>query len=278
MAGTLVQAPVRQQAREPQPPPAAAPGSGKQQQQQQGQGQQQGQQQQGQQQAGAFGPGVGVIRLDRLAADRWPGWQASMQGVARVAPYQPAPASPPVLMPAGDGGGRGAPLAALALAPAGEGGRLELVPDLLRYDLTRLGGGFQAVLLNAGPASLARLAAGDWRLPRAALASGLLFVWAAKAQVAAGVRLMAASGFAYVENLTHVLLGPDGHPLQVGGCLRLQFDEAALVCPSADEAGSACLLLKPSHSPMTARTPPRSSTARTPRCSSGGAAAASTWR
>lgn len=158
-----------------------------------------------------FGARAEVIRLDTLAFKQWPGWQAAADGVRRVAPYQPPTAAAAA---AGDSGSGNC--GTMAPPPAADSGsRLELVADLRSYDLACLGGGFQGVLLNVGPAALDSLVAGGWRLGKGLMSSGLLFVWADKSRVAQGVRLMAANGFRYVENLTWVQLGPNAQPLQV---------------------------------------------------------------
>lgn len=159
----------------------------------------------------AFGSRVTLIRLDQgNDLTRWPGWQASAAGVRRVAAYRSA-----AYAPGSDGG-------------TGTCAKLVRTPDVLGYELSQLGGGFQGLLINLGDGSGltsqqleqqqqrldGRPAAGDGssvkgravldmlcdrlQLGRDVMSCGLLFIWAAKGQAAAAVRFMTQQGFKYV--------------------------------------------------------------------------------
>ncbi|KAL4428095.1 hypothetical protein ABPG75_002184 [Micractinium tetrahymenae] len=204
-----------------------------------------------------FGERVEVLRLDTTKPSRWPGWQASVVGIRRVAPYQPATGSA-----TGAASQPGSP--AQQQQPAA-GSAVVHTADLLSYDLDRLGVGFLGVLLQLGDSLLPNgraalpaaahsagmeAAAGEtaasqalsWqrlaaclRLGDGALPCGLVCVWASKAAVAPAIRLLGALGCKYVENLTWVQLGPDNKPLARPGPLFNSSHATLLVGRRGDE-------------------------------------------
>jgi hypothetical protein len=155
-----------------------------------------------------------------------------------------------------------------AYTPGSDGGTgtcAELVrtPDVLGFELSQLGGGFQGLLINLGDGSGLKsqqseqqqqrqdspAAASDGRSDcfkgRAALdmlcdrlqhgrdvmSCGLLFIWAAKGQAAAAVRFMTQQGFKYV-GMSSVCLFVC---LSLCACVHvpLQLAASAWVCRAA---------------------------------------------
>ncbi|KAI3428742.1 hypothetical protein D9Q98_007565 [Chlorella vulgaris] len=214
----------------------------------------------------AFGSRVTLIRLDQgNDLTRWPGWQASAAGVRRVAAYRSA-----AYAPGSDGG-------------TGTCAKLVRTPDVLGYELSQLGGGFQGLLINLGDGSGltsqqleqqqqrldGRPAAGDGssvkgravldmlcdrlQLGRDVMSCGLLFIWAAKGQAAAAVRFMTQQGFKYVENLTWLQLGPNNKPLEASPLFRCSH--RTLLMGRRVDAGSSRLELRHQRTPDVIASP-----------------------